>query len=98
MPTVTLINPFEVPKGKEEAALKMWEKAAEFMKKQPGFVSTRLHRALSPEARFHLINVAEWESAENFQAAINSAEFKKLTEGAMEDFPHYPALYEVIRS
>jgi heme-degrading monooxygenase HmoA len=98
MPTVTLINPFEVPKGKEEAVLKMWEKAAEFMKKQPGFVSTRLHRALSPEARFHLINVAEWESAENFQAAINSAEFKKLTEGAMEDFPHYPALYEVIRS
>jgi heme oxygenase (mycobilin-producing) len=98
MPTVTLINPFEVPEGKEEAVLKMWEKAAEFMKKQPGFVSTRLHRALSPEARFHLINVAEWESAENFQAAINSAEFKKLTEGAMEDFPHYPALYEVIRS
>jgi heme-degrading monooxygenase HmoA len=59
MPTVTLINPFEVPKGKEEAVLKMWEKAAEFMKKQPGFVSTRLHRALSPEARFHLINVVQ---------------------------------------
>ena len=98
MPDVILINPFEVPKGKEAAALKMWEKAAEYMKKQPGFVSTRLHRALAPDARFYLINIAEWESVENFQAAISSDEFKKLTEGSMEEFPHYPGLYEVIRT
>jgi heme-degrading monooxygenase HmoA len=98
MPKVILINPFEIPKGKEEAALKMWEKAAEYMKQQPGFVSTRLHRALSPDARFHLINIAEWESAEKFLAAINSDEFKRLTEGAVAEFPHYPELYEVIRT
>ena len=71
MPNVILINLFEVPKGKGAAALRMWEKAAEYMKKQPGFVSTRLHRALAPDARFHLINIAEWESVENFQAAIS---------------------------
>jgi heme oxygenase (mycobilin-producing) len=78
----------------------MWEKAAEYMKKQPGFVSTRLHRVLTPDARFHLINIAEWESVENFQAATSSDEFKKLTEGSMEmeEFPHYPGLYEVIRT
>jgi heme-degrading monooxygenase HmoA len=98
MPKVILINPFEIPKGKEEAALKMWEKAAEYLKQQPGFVSTRLHRALSPDARFHLINIAEWESAEKFLAAINSDEFKRLTEGAVAEFPHYPELYEVIRT
>jgi heme-degrading monooxygenase HmoA len=98
MPKVILINPFEVPKGKEDTALKMWEKAAEYMKKQPGFISTKLHRALSPDARFHLINIAEWESAEKFQAAINSDEFKRLTENAMVEFPHYPELYEVIRT
>jgi heme-degrading monooxygenase HmoA len=98
MSKVILINPFEVPKGKEEAALKMWEKAAEYMKQQLGFISTRLHRALSPDARFHLINIAEWESAEKFLAAINSDEFKRLTEGAMAEFPHYPELYEVIRT
>lgn len=98
MSKVILINPFEIPKGKEEAALKMWEKAAEYMKQQPSFVSTRLHRALSPDARFHLINIAEWESAEKFLAAINSDEFKRLTEGAVAEFPHYPELYEVIRT
>jgi heme-degrading monooxygenase HmoA len=98
IPNVILINPFEVPKEKEEAAIKMWEKAAEYMKKQPGFISTRLHKALSPHARFHLINIAEWESVENFQAAINNDGFKKLTAGAMEEFPHYPEVYEVIRT
>jgi hypothetical protein len=36
---------------------------------QPGFVSIRLHRALAPDARFHLINIAEWESVENFVSA-----------------------------
>ncbi len=28
--SVTLINPFEVPKGKEEECLKMWEKQLSF--------------------------------------------------------------------
>ena len=52
---VTLINPFEVPAGKEAEALAFWEKAAAFMKQQPGFISTRLHRALVPWANF-LVN------------------------------------------
>ena len=51
-----------------------------------------------PWARFQLINVAEWESAEHFEAAINSEAFKKLTGPYMEIFPHYPGLYEVVRT
>jgi len=57
--SVILINPFEVPKGKEEEVLAFWEKVAEYMRDQPGFISTRLHKALVPWARFHLINIAE---------------------------------------
>lgn len=96
--SVTLINPFEVPEGKEEEALAFWERVADFMRNQPGFISTRLHKAIVPWARFHLINVAEWESAEHFQMAINSERFKALTEPYMEVFPHFPGLYEVARS
>jgi hypothetical protein len=44
------------------------------------------------------VNIAEWESAEHFQAAISRDEFKKLTEGSQERFPHDPALYTVIRA
>ena len=96
--TVILLNPFEVPAGKEKEALELWERAADVMRESPGFISTRLHRAVSPEARFHLINMAEWESPEHFMAAIASSEFKKATAGSMEAFPHFPGLYEVIRT
>jgi heme-degrading monooxygenase HmoA len=98
MANVVLLNPFEVPTSKEKEALNLWERAANVMRKSPGFVSTRLHRAISPEARFHLINMAEWESVESFVAAIESDEFKEATAGSMEDFPHFPSLYEVIRT
>jgi heme-degrading monooxygenase HmoA len=96
--SVTLINPFEVPEGKEAEALAFWERAADFMRRQPGFISTRLHRAIVPWARFHLINVAEWGSVEQFESAIFSEEFKNLTEPYKDAFPHFPGLYEVIRT
>ncbi len=96
--SVTLINPFEVPEGKEEEALAFWDTVADFMRKQPGFISTRLHKAIVPWARFRLINVAEWRSKEDFEAVISSDTFKQLTEPYMEIFPHFPGLYEVIRS
>ena len=98
MGKVILINPFDVPNGREEECLKAWEKAAAYMRSQPGFISTKLHRAISPDARFHFINVAEWESPDLFQAAINSEQFRRLTAGTQEAFPHYPGLYEVVRT
>ena len=98
MDTVILINPFEIPQGQEEEALRFWEQAAEYMRRQPGFIATRLHKALSPDARLAYVNIAEWEAAEHLQAAISGEEFKRLTEGSQERFPHYPALYRVIRA
>ena len=96
--SVILINPFDVPDGKEAEALEFWEMAAEHMWRQPGFISTRLHRAVTPWSHFKLINVAEWESVEHFEAVIKSAEFRELTGPYMEQFPHYPGLYEVVRT
>jgi heme-degrading monooxygenase HmoA len=96
--SVILINPFNVPEGKEEEALAFWELGADFMRKQPGFLSTRLHKAVVPWAHFKPINVAEWESIEHFNAAGNSSEFKDLTAPYKELFPHYPGLYEVVRT
>ena len=95
---VILINPFEVPEGQEEEALSFWGKAADYMKQQPGFISTRLHKAVVPWARFSLINVAEWESIEHFESVMNSEDFKNLVGPYMKKFPHYPGLYEVIET
>jgi heme-degrading monooxygenase HmoA len=62
MQPVILINPFEVPAGKEEQFLKAWNEAAELLRHVPGFRSTRLHESLDPQAKFRFVNVAEWES------------------------------------
>ena len=95
MTNFVLINPFEVPEGvDDERFLEGWSRAAEYMQSRPGFVASRLHRAVSPNARFRFVNVAEWTSAEDFQAAVSSPEFQAMAAGSP---PNYPALYEVAR-
>lgn len=98
MKNVTVINPFEVPEGREEDALSMWESFAAYFRKQPGYVSTKLHRAVGPDAKFHFVNIAEWESAQAFQAALQNPEIMDVAKNLPNDIPHYPGLYEVIRT
>ena len=94
MQTVILINPFEVPAGEEEQFLKSWNEAAELLRHAPGFLSTRLHQSLDPQAKFRFINVAQWESPQHFQAAIRSEAFQQIARKM--PFAAYPALYRVI--
>ncbi|MBY0297725.1 MAG: antibiotic biosynthesis monooxygenase [Methylobacterium sp.] len=98
MSDVVLINPFEVEAGAEEAAIAYWERAAAHMRAQPGFVSTALHRAIGPGARFPLVNLATWRSPAAFAAAVASPAFRALTQGEAARFPHHPGLYTLIRT
>jgi heme-degrading monooxygenase HmoA len=94
--SVILINPFEIPEGTDdEEFLRGWERAADYMSQQPGFINTRLHRALAADARFRFINVAEWASPQDFQAAVSSEQVRVIAKGAG---PGAPALYEVVRT
>ena len=96
MANFVLINPFEVPENiDDDQFLEGWGQAAEYMRSQPGFVGSELHRALSPDARFRFVNVAEWESPQDFQAAVRSPEFQEMVAGTP---PGHPALYEVVRA
>jgi len=92
---VILINPFEVPADAGEQFVTKWSEAAEYMRRQDGFVATRLHRALAPDARFGFVNVADWESPRHFQAAVQNPEFAALAKDAP---PSSPSLYEVVRT
>ncbi|MBV9688128.1 MAG: antibiotic biosynthesis monooxygenase [Ktedonobacteraceae bacterium] len=94
MQPVVLINPFEVPAGEEERFLKAWHEVAGHMRRAPGFLSTRLHKSLDPQAKFRFINVAQWESPQQLQAAISSEAVQKLL--AAVSFTAHPALYQVI--
>ena len=95
---ITIINPIEVPSGREEEALAIWDAYAAYFKSQPGYIGTKLHRSMHPDAKFYYVNVAEWESMDHFVAALSSEEIKKLGEGFPKEMPHYPAPYEVIRT
>jgi heme oxygenase (mycobilin-producing) len=94
---VTLINVFEIDQDKIDPFVDEWRARAEFMSKQPGFRSSRLHRALMPESRFQLINVAEWETEEALRAATSQEYFQKSARRSVQDFAAtaHPAIYRV---
>ena len=71
---VVLVNPFILDKSDESAFLKAWQEDAEFMKRQPGFISTQLHRAIGENATY--LNYAVWESTAHFRAAFSHPDFQ----------------------
>src|SRR6516164_7911984 len=77
-----LVNVFTLDKADEQAFLKAWQDDAIFMKRQPGFISTQLHRAIGESPTY--LNYAVWESTADFRAAFTHPEFRtKLS--------HYPS-------
>jgi heme oxygenase (mycobilin-producing) len=90
---VVLINAFEVPEGADEGFLAGWERQREFLSAQAGYLSTRLHRSLSPDADFRFVNVALWRSAKAFRDATSQPEFRN----AQFLFRFHASLYEVVR-
>ncbi len=90
---VVLINTFEVPEAEDEEFLAGWERQREFLSAQPGYLATRLHRSLSPDADFRFVNVARWESARAFRDATSRPEFRY----APVPFRFHASLYEVVR-
>jgi heme-degrading monooxygenase HmoA len=78
---VVLMNKFVVPEGGHDEVLAAWEKDAAYMKAQPGFISTQLHRGTGSSRV--LVNVAVWESTDALRAAFGSAAFQQ----ALANYP-----------
>ena len=70
---VVLINLFTLDAADEARFLEVWKDDAEFMKRQPGFISTQLHRAIGDSPTY--LNYAVWESTEAFRAAFTHPDF-----------------------
>jgi heme-degrading monooxygenase HmoA len=96
MSPVPFVNCFEVPAGQEEEFLTRWGEVNAYMRTKPGFVSHRLHRSLSRDARFRFVNYVWWETAEQWQAAHDDG-FRQLVRGpGWGPFTSTHALYEVV--
>ena len=70
---VVLVNVFTLDKADEPIFLRTWQDDADFMKRQPGFISTQLHRAIGENSTY--LNYAVWESTAAFRAAFTHPEF-----------------------
>ncbi|MBV8578780.1 MAG: antibiotic biosynthesis monooxygenase [Acetobacteraceae bacterium] len=71
---VVLVNVFTLDKPDEATFLRVWQDDAAFMKRQPGFISTQLHRAVGDSPTY--LNYAVWESTAAFRTAFTHPEFK----------------------
>jgi heme-degrading monooxygenase HmoA len=71
---VVLVNVFTLDKADEQTFLKAWQEDAAIMKRQPGFISTQLHRAIGESPTY--LNYAVWESTAHFRAAFEHPEFR----------------------
>jgi heme-degrading monooxygenase HmoA len=69
-----LFNIFTVAPADVDALLAAWEHDANWMKKQPGYISTQLHRGIAGSCTF--LNYAVWESVDHFRAAFTNPEFR----------------------
>jgi heme-degrading monooxygenase HmoA len=70
---VLLVNVFTLARADEQAMLDAWQHDAQFMKAQPGYISTQLHRAIGDSPTY--LNYAVWESTAAFRAAFTNPEF-----------------------
>jgi heme-degrading monooxygenase HmoA len=72
--SIVLVNVFTLDKADEQTFLQAWQVDADFMKRQPGFISTQLHRAIGESPTY--LNYAVWESTADFRAAFTHPEFR----------------------
>ncbi|KIC38772.1 antibiotic biosynthesis monooxygenase [Ruegeria sp. ANG-R] len=79
---VVLVNLFTVDPGDQGALEEAWRSDALWMKKQPGYISTQLHKAIGESSMY--LNYAIWDSVADFRAAFANPEFQN-------ELSHYPS-------
>ena len=62
--------------------IEAWRSDALWMKKQPGYISTQLHKAVGGGSMY--LNYAVWDSVADFRAAFSNPEFQ-------QELSHYPS-------
>lgn len=89
---VVLINIFTVAASDADALLKAWEVDANWMKKQPGYISTQLHRGIGGSCVF--LNYAVWESVAHFRQAFSHPDFRSALGAYPSSAVASPHLFE----
>lgn len=89
---VVLVNIFDVAEEDAPALIKAWENDATWLKKQPGYISTQLHRGIAGSTVF--MNYAVWESVESFRNAFNHPDFQETLKAYPSSTVASPHLFD----
>jgi heme-degrading monooxygenase HmoA len=91
---VVLMNTFHVSPDDVEPFLEAWTVDAAFMKEQPGYISTQLHRGTEGSTTF--VNVAFWESVTDMRNAVSQPEFQAQMANYPQSASASPHLFEKV--
>ena len=72
--SIVLVNVVTLDEADEPCFLEAWQNDAVFMKRQLGFISTQLHRAIGDSSTY--VNYSVWESTAQYRAAFTHPEFQ----------------------
>jgi heme-degrading monooxygenase HmoA len=89
---VVLINLFTVDAADEAALLNAWAHDADFMKAQPGYISTQLHKGIAGSSSF--VNYAVWQDVKSFREAFVHPEFQRRIADYPKSAVARPHLFE----
>jgi hypothetical protein len=93
---LVLINLFAMPPDLIDGFIQKWPGNIEKAKGAKGFRGTRLHRAIDPDAQYPVVNIARWDSAEDWRATVSEHFWLPGSPAPEGRFPvAHPALYTV---
>jgi heme-degrading monooxygenase HmoA len=98
---LVLINLFAMPADQVDGFVERWEGSISRAGGAGGFRGTTLHRAIDPDAPYPVVNIARWDSVEEWRATVG-AHFVAPAEGAAgtprsaSGVAAHPALYTVV--
>ncbi len=92
--TVTLVNVFTVDPKDQQRLVERWQRATEdVIRHLPGFISANVHRSLDGTK---VINYAQWESQEAFDAMRHDPEAGALLRDLGQIGTPAPVVCEVV--
>lgn len=71
---VTVINLISMPPEAVDGFLQGWAATTAPLRDAPGFRGTRLLRALSPDDPYQVVNVAQWDTLEQWETALSEVQ------------------------
>ena len=95
--TITIVNPFEVPKGRESEAMCAWDKFGEYFSKQEGYISAQLLKSTDDNNVHSFVTLAKWADEESYKRAISSKELEDLAK-TQPSYKRNPKIYQIVRN